>query len=92
MGRNCRFLQGPATDQEEVVKIRKALSAEPPQAVTVTLVNYRRDGSPFFNCLHVAPIRDAKGKVGIVSEQTGGGILNSMQWWYISTAAAQSVM
>ena len=68
VGRNCRFLQGPMTNQDDVAKIREALSAEPPQAVTVTLVNYRRDGGAFYNCLHVAPIRDANGKVGFAHQ------------------------
>lgn len=65
VGRNCRFLQGPATSEDDVTQIREALTADPPHAVTVTLVNYRRDGTLFHNCLHVAPIRDAKGKVRI---------------------------
>lgn len=29
----------------------------------VRLLNYRRDGSPFWNNLHVAPIRDNEGQV-----------------------------
>nr|AML76430.1 putative LOV domain-containing protein [Chaetopeltis orbicularis] len=63
IGRNCRFLQGPGTDPGEVSRLRAAISADPPQPVTVTLLNYRQDGTPFWNSLHVAPIRDADGRV-----------------------------
>jgi hypothetical protein len=37
------------------------MSASPPKPVTVTLLNYRKDGSPFWNALHIAPVRDAEG-------------------------------
>nr|AML78096.1 putative LOV domain-containing protein [Lobochlamys segnis]AML79264.1 putative LOV domain-containing protein [Oogamochlamys gigantea] len=63
VGRNCRFLQGPGTDPGEVAKLRAAITATPPQPVTVSLLNYRFDGRPFVNYLHVAPIRDAAGAV-----------------------------
>lgn len=63
MGRNCRFLQGPATNPEHVQQLRTALTADPPQAVTVTLLNYSKSGRPFWNALHVAPMRDAEGKL-----------------------------
>ena len=58
-----RFLQGPDTDQGQLQILRQALTASPPRAATVTLLNYRKTGEPFWNCLHVAPIRDAGGRV-----------------------------
>mmetsp|Transcript_7236 Transcript_7236/g.15790 ORF Transcript_7236/g.15790 Transcript_7236/m.15790 type:complete len:424 (-) Transcript_7236:117-1388(-) len=61
VGRNCRFLQGPGTDPQEVLRLRDAIQAEMP--VTVTLLNYNAHGKPFYNALHVAPVRDASGKV-----------------------------
>ncbi|GAB4822542.1 hypothetical protein N2152v2_009588 [Parachlorella kessleri] len=63
LGRNCRFLQGPGTDPVQVANLRDAMAACPPRAVTVTLLNYRKSGEPFWNCLHVAPVRDADGRV-----------------------------
>ncbi|KAI3429692.1 hypothetical protein D9Q98_005777 [Chlorella vulgaris] len=68
VGRNCRFLQGPATDPAVVQQLRDGLAASPPRPVTVTLLNYRKaDASghqePFWNSLHIAPLRDADGKV-----------------------------
>ena len=63
IGRNCRFLQGPKTDVAEVNKIREAVHADPPRSVTVTLLNYRFDGTTFWNALHIAPVRNADGRV-----------------------------
>nr|AML78442.1 putative LOV domain-containing protein [Frisvollia varia] len=61
VGRNCRFLQGPGTDPEAVREIREAIEAERP--CTVRILNYRKDNTPFWNHLHVAPVRSATGKV-----------------------------
>ncbi|KAK9806613.1 hypothetical protein WJX73_009619 [Symbiochloris irregularis] len=63
VGRNCRFLQGPGTDADQVLKVREAVHSPCPHPVTVRLLNYRRDGTPFWNNLHVAPIRDNEGQV-----------------------------
>jgi hypothetical protein len=41
--------------------MREAMTSHPPKPVTVTLLNYRKDGTPFWNALHVAPVRDADG-------------------------------
>ncbi|MGR3542560.1 MAG: PAS domain-containing protein [Hasllibacter sp.] len=54
LGRNCRFLQGEQTDPEVVAELRKAI--EEGREVTVELVNYRADGSPFRNRLMIAPL------------------------------------
>nr|AML79543.1 putative LOV domain-containing protein [Hedwigia ciliata] len=61
VGRNCRFLQGPDTNPADVQKIRQAVEEE--QACTVKILNYRKDKTPFYNCLHVAPVRSCGGKV-----------------------------
>ncbi|KAG0602612.1 hypothetical protein M758_10G027100 [Ceratodon purpureus] len=61
VGRNCRFLQGPETDPKAVQKIRNAIEKE--QACTVKILNYRKDKTPFYNYLHVAPVRSSVGKV-----------------------------
>jgi PAS domain S-box-containing protein len=61
LGRNCRFLQGPDTEREAVARLRRAVEEEDP--VTVEVVNRRRDGTPFVNEVHVAPVRDAEGRV-----------------------------
>ena len=59
VGRNCRFLQGPDTAPQAVERIRRAMREE---TVTVTeLLNYKKDGTPFWNALHVGPIYDQAG-------------------------------
>ncbi|MDX1675128.1 MAG: PAS domain-containing protein, partial [Longimicrobiales bacterium] len=55
LGRNCRILQGPDTDPEPVAKMRDAISAGEP--VQVTLLNYRKDGEPFWNRVTISPVR-----------------------------------
>jgi PAS domain S-box-containing protein len=60
-GRNCRFLQGPDTDPEPVAELRRAIDAG--ESTQVQLLNYRQDGTPFWNRLTVAPIRDEGGTV-----------------------------
>ena len=61
VGRNCRFLQGPETDQDMVEKIRDAIRDE--NVVVVEILNYRKDGSRFWNTLHLGPIYDEQGKL-----------------------------
>ena len=61
LGRNCRFLQGPATREEAVGKMRRAIEdAEP---VTVELRNYRKNGEVFWNRVRIAPLRNDDGDV-----------------------------
>ena len=62
LGRNCRFLQGPATDPRAVDRIRKGI--ETGQDTTVVLLNYRSDGTTFWNQFFVAALRDGDGNVG----------------------------
>jgi PAS domain S-box-containing protein len=57
IGRNCRFLQGPDTDAHALNQIRQAIRDE--QSCTVELLNYRKDGTPFWNRLSITHIRDA---------------------------------
>ena len=56
LGRNPRFLQGPGTDPETVEEISTAIRNE--EEITVEIRNYRRDGTPFWNELTVAPVYD----------------------------------
>ena len=61
LGRNCRFLQGDDTRQVGLALVRAAL--EKREGCVVTLRNYRKDGSPFWNELSLSPILGADGKV-----------------------------
>lgn len=60
IGHNCRFLQGPDTDRDKVAEIRRAVRAEVP--ARVDLLNYRKDGAPFWNALYLSPVKDAAGR------------------------------
>ncbi len=72
LGRNCRFLQSGDRDQSGLLEVRDALKNQHP--VTVTLRNYRKDGTQFFNELSIAPVQDENGAVshfvGIVNDVT----------------------
>lgn len=59
LGRNCRFLQGPDTDREVVLAIRQAIAQR--QSVETPLLNYRKDGTSFWNYLSLSPVFDEKG-------------------------------
>lgn len=56
VGRSCRFLQGEDREQPELEKLRKCLrEAEP---CVVRLRNYKKDGTLFYNELHISPVRN----------------------------------
>nr|AML78161.1 putative LOV domain-containing protein [Lycium sp. BC-2016] len=61
LGRNCRFLQGPETDQATVQKIRDAIKEQ--KEITVQLINYTKSGKKFWNLFHLQPMRDQKGEL-----------------------------
>src|SRR5215207_3056213 len=59
LGHNCRFLQADDRDQSSLDELRVALREE--RECRVILKNYRKDGTPFWNELYVAPIHDEEG-------------------------------
>lgn len=61
LGRNCRFLQGPQTDPRSVDRIRQGI--EKGEDTTVVLLNYRNDGTTFWNQFFIAALRDGEGNV-----------------------------
>ena len=72
IGRNCRFLQGRDTDPTAVASIRESMRERKP--VTVELLNYRKDGTTFWNKMSITPICNESGNlthfVGIQSDVT----------------------
>jgi PAS domain S-box-containing protein len=56
IGRNCKFLQGPETDTQEVLLMREALQLQ--MDFTAILLNYKKDGTPFWNQIEIAHLRD----------------------------------
>lgn len=61
LGRNCRFLQGEDSDPETVADMRDAIDAG--ESVSVELINYRKNGTPFWNKIDIAPILDDSGDI-----------------------------
>jgi diguanylate cyclase (GGDEF)-like protein/PAS domain S-box-containing protein len=59
VGRNPKLLQGPDTDPRSISLLTEAIAAG--RDAYVTLLNYRADGTPFWNELAIAPERDAQG-------------------------------
>jgi sigma-B regulation protein RsbU (phosphoserine phosphatase) len=72
IGRNCRFLQGAGTAADTVTEIRTAIQRG--RECTVEILNYRKDGTPFWNRLAITPVKDESGEVthfiGIQSDVT----------------------
>lgn len=61
VGRNCRFLQGEGTSADAAKSIRAAIAEA--HELTVDILNYRKDGSAFWNQLHISPIHDDDGRL-----------------------------
>jgi len=61
IGRNCRFLQGPETDRSTVGKLRGAIADR--RVISVEILNYRKDGSAFWNALFISPLVDHSGRL-----------------------------
>ena len=61
LGRNCRFLQGPETDPYAVDAMRRALETE--SEITIDILNYKKDGTTFWNRLRIRPLYGDDGNV-----------------------------
>ncbi|WP_126176724.1 PAS domain-containing protein [Tsuneonella rigui] len=61
IGRNCRFLQGPDSDPATVKAIGQAIADG--RDIAVDLLNYRKDGSTFWNALYLSPVRNDDGSI-----------------------------
>jgi len=61
VGRNCRFLQGPETDHRTVARLARAIADR--RVVSAEILNYRKDGTAFWNALFIAPLVDRSGRL-----------------------------
>ena len=72
IGKNCRFLQGKDTQKEPVAELRRAVKNG--EETTVELLNYKKDGTSFWNRLSITPLKNKEGNVthyvGIQSDIT----------------------
>jgi len=59
LGLNCRLLQGPDTDPKAIAVMRQAITER--RSANVTLINYRKDGKPFWNHLSLSPVLNEAG-------------------------------
>lgn len=57
LGLNCRFLQGPRTDKRAAAVIGSALQHS--EQSRVVILNYRKDGKPFWNEVNISPVYDS---------------------------------
>lgn len=61
LGRDTTVLNGPLTDTDDLDLLARTLQSG--GELGITLLNYRKDGSPFHNKLSVSPVRDAQGRI-----------------------------
>lgn len=61
LGRNCRFLQGEGTSPIAIEAIRRGVAAG--EDTHVEILNYRKDGTAFWNQLNVSPVHDEAGQI-----------------------------
>ncbi|MFW6359952.1 MAG: PAS domain S-box protein, partial [Chroococcales cyanobacterium] len=59
LGKNCRFLQADDHDQPTLAYLRQKIAEG--QDCQVILRNYRKDGTRFWNELHIAPVHSPEG-------------------------------
>jgi len=73
LGRNCRFLQGRDSCPQKIEKLKKAITFG--DDIGVCLANYKADGTPFWNQIFIAALRDAHNNivnfVGVLSKVSG---------------------
>ncbi|HET6554311.1 MAG TPA: PAS domain-containing protein [Dyella sp.] len=61
LGKNCRFLQGPDTDPDTREEIRGAVAEQ--RELMVEVLNYRKDGTSFWNLIHILPLLGTDGSI-----------------------------
>jgi len=54
-----RILQGKLTDSEAATRVREAVRNREP--CTEALINYRKDGTPYWVSINITPIQDDSG-------------------------------
>lgn len=61
LGRSSNILEGPLTDKDDLAMLARTIQEG--RELSLTLKNYRKDGSLFHNKLSVSPVRDAQGTI-----------------------------
>jgi two-component system, cell cycle sensor histidine kinase and response regulator CckA len=90
LGRNCRFLKGPKTDPAALEQVREAVRAG--RSCVVELLNYRRDGTTFWNALSLSPVHDEAGRLThFVSVQTDITPLKRLEEQFLQAQKMEAV-
>lgn len=55
INRNCRFLQGKFTDRSAITRLKRDIRGQ--KETVELLLNYRKDGRPFWNLLYISMIQ-----------------------------------
>lgn len=63
LGRSPRLLQGPGTDRQALAAMSASLRAGNP--ASARLLNYTRDGAPFWSEMQIVPLLDHRGRTGV---------------------------
>lgn len=66
LGHNCRFLQGEDTTEEMRGPLHDFVHGEGPDSGRFPILNYRKDGSSFFNFVFMTRLRDRSGTVRFI--------------------------
>lgn len=61
LGRNCRFLQGEETENNEIVLLKEAIKNK--ESCSVIITNYKKNGDKFLNNLRIDPMFNDKGEL-----------------------------
>lgn len=89
VGRNCRFLQGSNTDPSASAQMRKAIAER--KEFKTTILNYRKDGQPFWNELKISPVFSDEGEllyfVGIQTDISNRRAVERMKDEFISVVS-----
>ena len=86
IGFNCRFLQGADTDPQAIAQLREAIRER--RELKIDILNYRKNGQPFWNELKIAPVFSDEGDllyfVGIQTDITDRRVVERMKDEFIS--------
>jgi len=89
VGRNCRFLQGADTNPQAIAQIRRAIAER--KEFKTTLLNYRKDGQPFWNELRIASVFSDEGDllyfVGIQTDINDRRVVERMKDEFVSVVS-----
>ena len=80
IGLKMEFLQGPDTDFETIRELSRAIESE--QEYSTEILNYRKDGTPFWNQLSISTGRGASPLNGKMAKRYGSTLSNIIEDHY----------